>query len=120
MVAHTNAYFLFGGTSDAGFGQIARFDYVKFEWDKAGELVSKKRKRFNAIFDGSSFVIVGGAKDGALDTSNDSLENCPFRDDKNLACQKMSSDVDWSRYLLPVLFMIGLNDGNVCFFVTVV
>ena len=116
MVAHTNAYFLFGGTNQAEQGahkgQIARFDYVTMEWDLVGLLVASKRKRFNVIFDGSSFLIVGGAGENNLDTSNNDLETCIFLNDQYLKCAKLYSEVDWSRYVLPVLFMIGLDDGN--------
>ena len=123
MVAHTNAYFLFGGTNQAEQGahkgQIARFDYVTMEWDLVGLLVASKRKRFNVIFDGSSFIIVGGKE--TVYSENKSRENCFFVNNKQLTCEKVPFEVDWrfTDYVLPVLFMIGLDDGNGCFFLLI-
>ena len=117
MVAHTNAYFLFGGTGSRPEqqGLIARFDYAQLKWEKAGALVGIHRQHFSAIFDGSSFMIVGGKE--TVYSEHKSRENCFFVNNKQLTCEKVPFEVDWrfTDYVLPVLFMIDLDDGNVCF-----
>ena len=121
MVAHTEAYFLFGGTGSRPEqqGLIARFDYAQLKWEKAGALVGIHRQHFSAIFDGSSFMIVGGKE--TVYSEHKSRENCFFVNNKQLTCEKVPFEVNWRfyDYVLPVLFMIGLNDGNVCFFLLI-
>ena len=60
MVSHEASFYIFGGlTGKVKTSIIARFEKKTKKWSKLGNLVSK-RDWHRAIFNGRSFLIVGG------------------------------------------------------------
>ena len=95
-------FYVIGGRidNDSMATTIGRLDSVTQIWSKAGDLVYGRRAH-NAIFDGSSIIVVGGME-GKLKT-----EKCEISDGQ-VTCKAQNPALESYAYL-PELFLV--DDG---------
>ena len=112
LVAHTDAYFVMGGSCDfvdlnnvKRSSKIGRLDYNTLQWSLAGQLASSTRKEFGAIFDGTKYVIVGGDNEVGGAGIPEYNENCVVND-KMMTCTEQQKNQAITSYSWPLLFLI--------------
>ena len=79
---------------------IGRLDATTMIWSKSGNLVNG-RHAHNAIYDGSSLIVVGG-RDGSLKT-----EKCTISNDQ-VSCTAQNPSLENYKYY-PELFLVPFN-----------
>ena len=82
-----------GGTT------IGRFDATRRIWSKSGELISGRRGH-NAIYDGSSLIVVGGDFD-------QKTERCEISNGQT-TCTAQNPKLDAYKFF-PELFLVPVN-----------
>ena len=82
-----------GGTT------IGRFDATRRVWSKSGELINGRRSH-NAIYDGSSLIVVGG--DGLYKTERCEISN------GQATCTAQTPELDEYAFY-PELFLVPIN-----------
>ena len=92
-----SAFYIFGGHSSVK--DIGRLDGTTMIWSKAGEL-TKGRWGHNAIYDGSSVLVVGGV--GTFKT-----EKCTISNNQVTCTEQNPELVDYRTY--PELFMVPVD-----------
>ena len=95
-------FFVIGGYTDATYYDktIGRLDATTMRWSKSGNLVNG-RYGHNAIYDGSSLIVVGG-RDGSLKT-----EKCTISNDQ-VSCTAQNPSLE-NYYYYPELFLVPFD-----------
>ena len=95
-----DSFYVIGGFVDGDYGKtIGRFDATRRVWSNSGELINK-RSGHNAIYDGSSLIVVGG-----WDTRK--TERCELSNGQ-VKCMAQSPELDdYGEY--PELFLVPVN-----------
>ena len=91
---------MIGGYVDGYSGKtIGRFDATRRAWSKSGELINR-RYGHNAIYDGSSLIVVGGIYD-------QKTERCEISNGQ-VTCTAQNPELyDYTNY--PELFLVPVN-----------
>ena len=91
---------MIGGYVDGYSGKtIGRFDATRRAWSKSGELINR-RYGHNAIYDGSSLVVIGGS--GLRNT-----ERCVISKGRT-TCTAQNPKLKWY-FTYPELFLVPVN-----------
>ena len=93
------AFYVIGGDGATDKNVIGRLDATTKTWSKSGELIDG-RDGHNAIFDGSSILVVGGDYDRKT-------EKCSFSEGQ-IICTEQDPELVYY-YLYPELFLIPAN-----------
>ena len=93
------AFYVIGGDGATDKNVIGRLDATTKTWSKSGELIDG-RGGHNAIFDGSSILVVGGDYDRKT-------EKCSFSEGQ-ITCTEQDPELVYY-YLYPELFLIPAN-----------
>ena len=102
-VVYVDGYFYVIGGETSGnkyYKTIGRLDASKMIWSKSGELV-QGRHGHNAIYDGSSLIVVGGYN-GVRRT-----EKCVISNNQ-VSCKAQNPDLA-SYYVYPELFLVPFD-----------
>ena len=73
IIYHNSGFIIFGGKSNIALSTIARFDQSSKKWSKLGNLVTA-RYGAGVVYDGQTFLVVGGIGYGALLTEECKLD----------------------------------------------
>ena len=101
-IVYADGYFyVIGGLSGSTTKEktIGRLDATTMVWSKSGELVNGRHKH-NAIYDGSSLIVVGG--EGSYKT-----EKCVISNDQVSCTAQNPSLTNYSNY--PELFLVPVD-----------
>ena len=95
-----NSFYVISGYIDYKYTKIiARLDATRKVWSKSGELISG-RQGHNAIFDGSSLIVVGG-------WDANETERCLISNGQATCTGQDPELVDY--YYYPALFLVPIN-----------
>ena len=95
------AFYVIGGDGATNQNVIGKFDATTKKWSKSGELTDG-RQGHNAIFDGTSILVVGGADTKAVKT-----EKCLFSNEQITCSEQDPALVYFCFY--PELFLVPTN-----------
>ena len=111
MVFHENSFIVFGGEADATVTQtVVRLDETTIMWIQIGKL-QIARKSHGVVFDGISFVIVGGVSHTSTLSEFPSIETEKCQN-KNETITCKSQEPDLKKYLDPALILIDEEFGK--------
>ena len=97
-----NAFYVFSGLG--GDKKIGRLDGTTKIWSMVGETVNR-RIAGNAIYDGSSFLLIGG--NNGTDYDSLATEKCSLSNGQ-IICNELQTNLpDYSHY--PELFLIDVE-----------
>ena len=95
------AFYVIGGYTDVRYDDttIGRLDAKTMIWSKSGNLVNGRRGH-NAIYDGSSLIVVGG-------TGTRKTEKCTISNDQ-VSCTAQNPNLTYYHYY-PELFLVPFD-----------
>ena len=80
---------------------IGRFDATRRVWSNSGELITERRGH-NAIYDGSSLIVIGGWEHFTHKTERCEISN------GQVICTSQNPELDYYAYY-PELFLVPVN-----------